>query len=95
MSVLRSARYQMILATLSALVVVVVLVPEIGAAAPSGPVMARQKDQLSTCLNLATGITRVLMREACDPVTEMLHVWAATVEQESVRRAFSAKTEPP
>ena len=92
MSVLRSARYQMILATLSALVVVVVLVPEIGAAAPSGPVMARQKDQLSTCLNLATGITRVLMRGACDPVTEMLHVWAATVEQESVRRAFSAKT---
>ena len=92
MSVLRSARYQTILATLSALVVVVVLVPEIGAAAPSGPVMARQKDQLSTCLNLATGITRVLMRGACDPVTEMLHVWAATVEQESVRRAFSAKT---
>ncbi|NQW72494.1 MAG: fibronectin type III domain-containing protein [Actinobacteria bacterium] len=69
-----------------------VLATELGVAALPVPAMAREKDQLSTCLNLATGVTRVLVRGVCDPVTEMLHVWAATVEQETVRQVFSAKT---
>ena len=91
MSRMKSVRSQTFSPTLSALLVVVVVVAQVGVAAPSGAA-ARQKDQLSTCLNLATGTTRVLVRGACDPVTEMLHVWAATAEQESVRQAFSAKT---
>ena len=91
MSRMKSVRSQTFSSTLSALLAVVVVVAQVGVAAPSGAA-ARQKDQLSTCLNLATGTTRVLVRGACDPVTEMLHVWAATAEQESVRQAFSAKT---
>ena len=92
MSILKSDRSRTILATLSALVAVMVLATELGVAALPVPAMAREKDQLSTCLNLATGVTRVLVRGVCDPVTEMLHVWAATVEQETVRQVFSAKT---
>ena len=56
------------------------------------PAVARQSEQLSTCLNLATGVTRVLVRGACDPVTEMPHAWAAVANQVAGAQDFSAKT---
>ncbi len=80
--------WRRVAAVLSAVVVVVglgvTLLPE--------PAVARQEQQLSTCLNLATGVTRVLVRGVCYPVTEMLHVWAAAAKQEAGTQDFSATT---
>ena len=74
------------------MLVAVVLAVGLGVASLPEPAVARQSEQLSTCLNLATGLTRVLVRGACDPVTEMLHVWAAVAKKDAAVQSFSAKT---
>ena len=76
----------------AAVLVAVVLAVGLGVASLPEPAVARQSEQLSTCLNLATGLTRVLVRGACDPVTEMLHVWAAVAKKDAAVQSFSAKT---
>jgi hypothetical protein len=60
----------------------------------SWPQVAVAKDggELSTCLNLATGVTRVLARGSCDPVSEMAHGWSAVAADEPLGRVFSART---
>ncbi len=53
---------------------------------------AKQAKQLSTCLNLATGANRVLVRGTCDLVLEMTQSWDAIAEEEPGVRYFSART---
>jgi len=53
---------------------------------------AKQAQQLSTCLNLATGANRVLVRGACDSVLEMTQVWDQVIVDEPVGKFFSART---
>ena len=53
---------------------------------------AKQAQQLSTCLNLATGANRVLVRGACDSVLEMTQVWDQVAADEPVGKTFSART---
>jgi hypothetical protein len=53
---------------------------------------AKQAQQLSTCLNLATGANRVLVRGACDSVLEMTQVWDQVAADEPVGKFFSART---
>jgi ABC-type antimicrobial peptide transport system permease subunit len=53
---------------------------------------AKQAQQLSTCLNLATGANRVLVRGACDAVLEMTQVWDQVSVDEPVGKFFSART---
>ena len=53
---------------------------------------AREAQQLSTCLNLATGANRVLVRGVCDLVLEMAQSWDAIAVEEPGVRYFSART---
>ena len=58
----------------------------------TGSASASQSSQLTTCLNLATGANRVLVRGACDSVLEMTQVWDQVSADEPVGKSFSART---
>ncbi len=53
---------------------------------------AKDSSKLSTCLNLATGANRVLVRGVCDSVLEMTQVWDQISTDEPVGKSFSART---
>jgi hypothetical protein len=54
----------------------------------TGSASASQSSQLTTCLNLATGANRVLVRGACDSVLEMTQVWDQVSADEPVGKFF-------
>ena len=58
----------------------------------TGSVSAAGSTQLTTCLNLATGDNRVLVRGGCDSVFEMTLVWDQVAADEPVGEFFSART---
>ena len=86
------SRFGLRLSRFSAFFVALVMVS--GALVGVGPQVAsaREAQQLSTCLNLATGANRVLVRGVCDLVLEMAQSWDAIAVEEPGVRYFSART---